>query len=298
MRIIFDGFGVHSLKALHEEAIKARVTRIDAAVAFAGDEPQLFRPRPSGNLSITFLGRIDGVSPKLLRRLLSNPSVRCRLVTTDFHAKVLHWHGFGAYVGSANLTWQAWERNVECGVFWTKGELEELKIRSELDALFASLTEASVPLTAKLVAAIEKRGEKREDFLKKREEYRDELTDLEPSSDSIGLQIGFFAQSGRRQRMLIVPVAMSRALTRLFARVGADDPSGERRDVTVTWDNGSFVAPQFYYQPANNQWKCTVSTSASALYDFANENTGDRFNATYEAHPSGRGDRLRVRLRT
>ena len=81
MRIIFDGFGVHSLKALHEEAIKGRVTRIDAAVAFAGDEPQLFRTRPFGNLSITFLGRIDGVSPKLLRRLLSNPAVRCRLVT-------------------------------------------------------------------------------------------------------------------------------------------------------------------------------------------------------------------------
>ena len=104
-------------------------SQVDAAVAYAEskDHP-LLQTCKQRNLRLTFYGLLDedgAVGFGLLKELLSwGPSrAEARLVKGNFHPKVIWWRGYGAYVGSANLTHKAWYNNVEAGVFLDEGEL-------------------------------------------------------------------------------------------------------------------------------------------------------------------------------
>src|SRR3546814_16792850 len=83
------------------------------------------------DIPLNFWGRLDEEVPVrvyILNLFLHrrSPQFVCKLVT-HHHAKVIWWRGFGVYVGSANLTYSAWNSNVEAGCFRSEEHTSELQ---------------------------------------------------------------------------------------------------------------------------------------------------------------------------
>lgn len=81
------------------------------------------------------------VSPSLLEKLLANTknNVFCKLVPDCLHSKIIWWKGYGAYIGSANLTERAWYTNIESGIFLTESDLYSSNLIEQLEEFFDNL---------------------------------------------------------------------------------------------------------------------------------------------------------------
>jgi len=161
MKVVMGGVNDVTLDALHDQSL-ARCTRIQAAVAYARRGNPLFDSvRRSAPLE--FFGRLDGVDPDLLDDILDDGPTRilCRLYAR-LHAKVVWWHGYGAYIGSANLTDSGWHRNVECGVFYAHEEMASAGLLETLPPLFQELRDAGgIAPTKAIVAELRQIGDER-----------------------------------------------------------------------------------------------------------------------------------------
>jgi hypothetical protein len=128
MRIVLGKLNDELLANLALEA-GTFCSQVEAAVAYAhGADHPLLRTCKERGLRLVFYGLLDeegAVGIPFLKELLSwGPSrAEVRLVKWNFHPKVIWWRGFGAYVGSANVTDKAWFNNVEAGVFLDESEL-------------------------------------------------------------------------------------------------------------------------------------------------------------------------------
>lgn len=160
MHLILNAINREYLRNIIENS--ARTTeRVDAAVAYVTKEDLLFDWCWEHKIPLRFWGRFDEavpVAPRILRRFLERRSANfsCKLVR-KFHAKVIWWHGVGAYVGSANLTDSAWYNNVEAGTFFEEAELEAMGLDVQLRELFRVLDENGSPLTREICEALERR---------------------------------------------------------------------------------------------------------------------------------------------
>lgn len=81
------------------------------------------------------------VAVELLKRLLKHKAdnIFCRLIPDHLHAKVIWWKGYGAYIGSANLSDRAWTSNIEAGLFLTESDLQRDGMDIELEEFFDEL---------------------------------------------------------------------------------------------------------------------------------------------------------------
>ena len=99
------------------------------------------------------------VAPSLLRRILKHhkDNIFCKLIPDCLHSKVIWWKGYGAYIGSANLTDRAWNSNIEAGLFLTEDDLHSNGILDELEKFFESLKNISesFPLTDEVIKELE-----------------------------------------------------------------------------------------------------------------------------------------------
>lgn len=68
---------------------------------------------------------------------------------------MIWWHGYGAYVGSANLTHKAWFHNLEAEIFFDESELLTNGIGAELEWMLGYLADNSIPLTTEIVGKLE-----------------------------------------------------------------------------------------------------------------------------------------------
>ena len=128
--------------------------RVDAAVAYVTENDLLFDWCWDNKIPLHFWGRFDEQVPvaiPVLQKFLEHRSGRyvCKLVR-KFHPKVIWWRGYGAYVGSANLTQSAWWNNVEAGLFLTEAELADGGQDLELDQMFREIDKHAAPLTREL----------------------------------------------------------------------------------------------------------------------------------------------------
>lgn len=100
------------------------------------------------------------VAVTLLKRLLRHhkDNIFCNLVPDCLHSKVIWWKGYGAYIGSANLTDRAWVSNIEAGVFLSDADLQKDGMQIELANFFDNLkdTEQVFPLTEEIIRELEK----------------------------------------------------------------------------------------------------------------------------------------------
>ena len=117
---------------------------VEAAVAYVSNERLVFEWCLKNDIPLKFWGRFDDtipVSPRILKLFLDqrSPNFTCKLLT-HFHAKVIWWHGVGAYVGSANLSDPAWHGNIEAGCFFDEGEL----VASGVSQLFLTASQPTI----------------------------------------------------------------------------------------------------------------------------------------------------------
>ena len=99
------------------------------------------------------------VAIPLMQRLLRHErdNIFCKFIPDRLHSKVIWWKGYGAYIGSANLTDRAWYSNIETGVFLDEQDLQSNGTDIELDAFFDELRnlKVSIPLSSALIEEME-----------------------------------------------------------------------------------------------------------------------------------------------
>jgi hypothetical protein len=166
MKVILGKLNKEWLRDLATEAVRF-CSHVDAAVAYVTSRTHpLLAVCKEHQLRLTLYGLLDengAVSPVVIKELLAwGPSrAEVRLVNGNFHAKVIWWRQFGAYVGSANLTEKAWGNNVEAGIFYTEHELLEYGIGDELEGMFEYLAEHSISATNEVVVKLQELAEER-----------------------------------------------------------------------------------------------------------------------------------------
>jgi len=151
MKLIAGGLNGQYLAELQMHGI-SKTSSVKVAVAYASSDPILCQDCRKSNIKLTFWGRYDRsvpVTTAILQRFLDrkSPNYVCKLVPDIFHAKVIWWEGYGAYVGSANLTDSAWFGNIEMGIFLTDSEIVAYGLEEELNDFFEQLDNHSFPLT-------------------------------------------------------------------------------------------------------------------------------------------------------
>lgn len=161
MKLILNGLNGSYLRDLLELAAD-KTERVDAAVAYATENDLLFSWCWDNSIPLRYWGRFDEqvpVSIPVLETFFSRRSGRytCKLVR-KFHPKVIWWRGFGAYIGSANLTQSAWWNNVEAGVFLTEDEMEAEGHDHDLSTMFSQIDSHAAPLTEELLELLRKRN--------------------------------------------------------------------------------------------------------------------------------------------
>ncbi len=140
-----------------------KCSRVTAAVAYATQNSPFLDHCLANKIPLDFFGLLDedgAVSVPLLQQMLqAGPlAVKPRLIKGHFHSKIIWWHGYGAYIGSANLTSKAWFSNVECGVFFDESEIIGQPLQTDLEQQFAYLLKHSGPVTSELLKALNKLG--------------------------------------------------------------------------------------------------------------------------------------------
>ncbi|MBV1900749.1 MAG: hypothetical protein KUG56_03650, partial [Kordiimonadaceae bacterium] len=160
-KLVLGGVNNEMLRSLLMGA-KDQTAHVQAAVAYVTDAHLLFEWCDKNSIPLAFWGRFDDGMPIRLSvlnwfRSRSSLNIKCKLVRKH-HAKVIWWHGYGVYIGSANLTDAAWYHNFEAGIFLTEDDLDQQGMREDLQAFFRVLDQKSSPLTAELMALFEKRA--------------------------------------------------------------------------------------------------------------------------------------------
>jgi hypothetical protein len=135
---------------------------VEAAVAYATDAAPLLEWSWKHGIPLRFWGRFDDAVPvrvDILRSFLDrrSPNFVCKLVT-HLHAKIIWWHGVGVYIGSANLTDAAWNKNIEAGCYFDESEIIASAMDVQLTDFFRRVDEHASPLTDELFKAIEERA--------------------------------------------------------------------------------------------------------------------------------------------
>jgi hypothetical protein len=161
MRLITNGINGRYLREITDNAHKD-TDLVEAAVAYAGNGELLFEWCWDHKIPLRFWGRFDETLPvslAILKRFLDRKSANfsCKLLT-HFHPKVIWWHGFGAYIGSANLSDAAWYSNIEAGCFFDEAEMIAGALDIQLRTFFDRVDAHASPLTDELYKAIESRA--------------------------------------------------------------------------------------------------------------------------------------------
>lgn len=145
-------------------------TAVRAAIAYAEwDMLGFFQSCMTSGKALDFYGRYDStvpVDPRILRWFIerANLDLRCYLVPDFLHAKVIWWVDKGAYIGSANLSDRAWNRNFEVGTFFDRSELVDLGLDERLETFFEKLSDHSTRLSLEIVEEQEQWAKKQGDL--------------------------------------------------------------------------------------------------------------------------------------
>src|SRR5215217_686111 len=134
------------LLVTHNEAMKV-THHVQAAVAYASstDHP-IVKDCNARRIRCQIWSRHDHTLPTAIPVLEwahkigdTNGNFTWKLLGSFYHPKVVWWHGYGVYVGSANLTHAAWFSNCEAGTFLSEKQLEDEGLLQQLEDFFADI---------------------------------------------------------------------------------------------------------------------------------------------------------------
>lgn len=148
MKLVANGLNKQFFRSL----LPPSGTELDgvvAAIAYGDDRTELLQHCIDNKYRLDIWMRYDHtvpVSPNFLSRLLRSAknNVFCKLVPDSLHSKVIWWKGYGAYIGSANLTDRAWNSNIEAGVFFSESDLSGSGMLEQLTDFFDNLESLNV----------------------------------------------------------------------------------------------------------------------------------------------------------
>ena len=128
---------------------QSNLKKITAAVAYCKDY-RLFEYCKKHKIKLNYYGRLDSsvnLNLKKLKNFLTDGISIHIIGGTKFHPKVIQCYGYGAYIGSANLTESAWKDNIECGLWLTQKELEDNCLTDQLNEFFKFIQKESKSLS-------------------------------------------------------------------------------------------------------------------------------------------------------
>ena len=157
MELIANGINKRYLSS-YLPKIEDEVDGVLAAIAYGDDTDTLLKNCIDNKYRLDIWMRYDHtvpVQPRLLTQLLKNikNNIFCQLIPDVLHAKIIWWQGYGAYIGSANLSNRAWWTNIETGMFFTEEDLVSNNMVVQLESYFDELKEleASIPLSQGII---------------------------------------------------------------------------------------------------------------------------------------------------
>ncbi|MDD6486203.1 MAG: phospholipase D-like domain-containing protein [Spirochaetales bacterium] len=158
MDLLLDYKNVRHLRhILKDNVLPPTVTTISAAIAYTQDSLLLdtcIQKKIHLNWWGLFTSDIS-TKPELVRKALQHSDLITFYPFAEyFHSKVIHFHGYGVYIGSHNMTYNALMENIEAGIFISEKDLSEDQI-NELNNFFAHLKSKSLPATLADVEKIE-----------------------------------------------------------------------------------------------------------------------------------------------
>jgi hypothetical protein len=161
MHLVLNGINGEYLLDVLLKSKREDIELVEAAIAYATDGAPLFEWCWDNSVPLKFWGRFDETIPvslPVLKTFLSrrSPAFTCKLIRS-FHAKVIWWHGVGAYIGSANHTGAAWNTNIEAGTFFDEADIAAASLDVELRSFFDRIDEHASPLNDELYKALEER---------------------------------------------------------------------------------------------------------------------------------------------
>ena len=109
-----------------------------AAVAYCKNY-KLFEYCKKNKIKLDYYGRLEDTINLDLQKLKSflTDDISIHIIGgIKFHPKVIWCDNYGAYIGSANLTQSAWEKNIECGLWLNQKELEDNLLNNSLEDFF------------------------------------------------------------------------------------------------------------------------------------------------------------------
>ena len=164
------------LETLNRQAM-SQCDSVEAAVAYVTDERTLIESCMKNSVKLMLWVRSDHtmpVSPDIFARFLGKRSLdfTIKIVPDIFHPKVIWWHGFGAYIGSANLTSRAWSGGIEAGVFLTDAELAQNGMDDQLVEFFQKVDAVSHAVNEQFLELLRELEQKNESLYREEESAR------------------------------------------------------------------------------------------------------------------------------
>lgn len=165
---------------------------IRAAVAYTTQPDPLLELARRRRVPLRLYTLMDGdrFPPlRVLKEFILNtkPSIQLFITRNFFHPKIYWFEGVGAYIGSANLTNNGWNSNLECGVWVDAAEIEERGMAAELEQIFAVVASRCILAEPSHIKLAESFAGDRKDFAAARRDFEklvaERLADL-PGQDS------------------------------------------------------------------------------------------------------------------
>ena len=150
-------------KEIIENLNPDKIHRVQCAIAYAQNKMEILDFCYENNIQLSFWARYDYTVPvvtTVLKSFLnrSSENYRCYLIKGDkgfFHPKVYWFQGYGAYIGSANMTDKSWVNNIEAGIFLNTHELLETRMKLQLEDFFDDLSKHGTMLNQEIYNQIE-----------------------------------------------------------------------------------------------------------------------------------------------
>jgi len=227
------------------------VDYVKAAIAYGSGDSELLQNCLKYKRRLDIWMRYDHTVPvkiPMLRKLLSHvgQNIFCYQVPDVLHAKVIWWKGYGAYIGSANLTNRAWYSNIEAGVFLSEEDLHQHGMADELGDFFDGLEnlDQAFPLTKEIIdelEAIQVLRKPVQELDKKAFEKRSI-----PYFDSV---ISVDKKSSKNRKKEAFQMEWHEALTYLrniSDRIGNYRPAWVNEDTPAAWQADQFLHAYYY----------------------------------------------------
>lgn len=260
MKLILNGINGRYLRNIIESAA-VETERVDAAVAYATDVSLLFDWCWEKEKPLRFWGRFDDgvpVSIPVLKTFLDrrSPNYSCYLLR-HFHAKVIWWRGYGAYIGSANLSQSAWWNNIEAGHFLPEAEMVAAGTDIELEEFFRTVHKNASPLTQELFEALERRNRTLSAIKERDKDDASQflLNQNVPQWDGLAMRTAKSANEFRKAAFLKEWNETLQIIRDLSTLVAADDkrPIWVRKDTPIGAQADQFLHAHYYQRTFENR---------------------------------------------